>query len=244
MSSHPFRVGRSRTGLGLFATEDIAKNAFIMEYLGPKLSTRQAEELEAKGSNRYLFELNSRWTIDGSARNNVARYTNHSCRPNAEAHVSRGRIVFRASKRIRPGDEITFNYGRSYFDIFIKPVGCKCVKCDPVAEAAPAAAKKQPRKSTASSRASAGAAKPRTTASKAKAASKPKGASKTGAANKSKAANTTAKASGVKARAARPATDRAQQRRATQSGRATGPSAKPVGKTSTAPAARRKAARG
>ena len=78
-----FRIGRSRTGLGLFATAPIKKRAFIVEYKGRKLTTEQAEKLEARG-NRYLYEINSRWTIDGTTRKNLGRYANHSCRPNAE----------------------------------------------------------------------------------------------------------------------------------------------------------------
>src|SRR6267378_4192934 len=74
----PFRIGRSRTGLGLFATEPIKKLTFIAEYKGRRLNNEEAEELEARG-NRYLYEINSRWTIDGSTRKNIARYANHSC---------------------------------------------------------------------------------------------------------------------------------------------------------------------
>jgi hypothetical protein len=32
-------------------------------------------------------------------------------------------------KNIKPGDEITYHYGRNYFDSFIKAVGCKCMAC-------------------------------------------------------------------------------------------------------------------
>jgi SET domain-containing protein len=32
-------------------------------------------------------------------------------------------------REIRPGEEITYNYGKEYFDDHIKPVGCKCQKC-------------------------------------------------------------------------------------------------------------------
>src|SRR5262245_12831974 len=81
-----FRIGRSRTGLGLFATEPIKKGAFIVEYTGRKLTDEQADKLEARG-NRYLYEINSRWTIDGKSRKNLGRYANHSCRPNAESHT-------------------------------------------------------------------------------------------------------------------------------------------------------------
>ena len=33
-------------------------------------------------------------------------------------------IKIRAIKSIKPGDEITYHYGRNYVDAFIKPVGC------------------------------------------------------------------------------------------------------------------------
>jgi SET domain-containing protein len=124
----PFRVGRSRTGLGLFATEPIKKGAFIVEYKGRKLNTAQAEAMEAKDS-KYLYEINSRWTIDGSSRKNVARYANHSCRPNAESDRRQHMVFLRATRSINPGDEITYDYGRDYFNYFIKPHGCKCLKC-------------------------------------------------------------------------------------------------------------------
>ena len=74
---HPFRIGRSRTGLGLFATEPIKKGTYIVEYTGPLLTNKHCDEIP---DNRYLFEVNARWTIDGKPRSNVARYINHSCR--------------------------------------------------------------------------------------------------------------------------------------------------------------------
>ncbi|WP_457093559.1 SET domain-containing protein [Microvirga sp. P5_D2] len=126
VSEQPFRVGRSETGLGLFATDVIERGTLTIEYLGPRLSN---EEVQRCRSTRYMFELNSRWTIDGSPRWNTARYINHSCRPNTEAVVSQGRIRIKAIKRIRPDDEITYNYCENYFEAFIKPIGCKCLAC-------------------------------------------------------------------------------------------------------------------
>ena len=124
----PYRVGRSHTGLGLFATTPIAKGAFIVAYRGRRISHAQAERLEARG-NRYIFEINARWSLDGSSRRNIARYANHSCRPNAESDVVMGNMILRAIKAIKPGDEITYDYGEEYVALFIAPVGCKCVKC-------------------------------------------------------------------------------------------------------------------
>jgi SET domain-containing protein len=123
-----FRVGRARTGLGLFATQPIKKRGFIVEYKGRKLTTEQADKLEARG-NRYLYEINSRWTIDGTTRRNLGRYANHSCRPNAESHSLGHKVILRAIKNIKPGDEITYNYGRDYLVNVITRSGCKCDKC-------------------------------------------------------------------------------------------------------------------
>lgn len=125
----PFRVGRSRTGLGLFATRDLTRDTEIVEYKGRRLETPKAKELEWLRPNRYLFEINSRWTIDGSSRRNLARYVNHACKPNAEAALTRGRMVYRATKRIAEGEEITVDYGKEYFDLYLKPIGCLCLSC-------------------------------------------------------------------------------------------------------------------
>jgi uncharacterized protein len=128
MTSKVYRIGRSRTGLGLFATTCIDKGAFIIEYRGRRIANAQAKRLEARG-NRYMFELDNRFTLDGSSRRNVARYANHSCRPNAESDMVRGKVILRAIKRIRPGEEITYDYGREYFDLFLRAPGCRCPKC-------------------------------------------------------------------------------------------------------------------
>ena len=127
-SDKPYRVGRSATGLGLFATAPIDKGAFIIAYKGRRISNAKAARLEARGA-RYLYEINSRWTIDGSSRRNIARYANHSCRPNAESDVVKGKVILRAIKNIKPGDEITYDYGEEYFELFLKRKGCKCIKC-------------------------------------------------------------------------------------------------------------------
>src|SRR6266700_7162080 len=120
-----YRIGRSAAGLGMFALAPIKKGRFIARYSGRKIDTDMADELD----NKYLFEINSRWTIDGATRRNRARYINHSCRPNAEPYFVKHVIKIRAIKNIKPDDEITYHYGRDYFDTFIKAVGCKCMHC-------------------------------------------------------------------------------------------------------------------
>jgi uncharacterized protein len=124
-SRRRYRVGRSKCGLGLFAVKPIKKGEFIAYYSGRVISNKKADAL----STKYLFEINNRWTVDGSSRRNVARYINHSCRPNAETDVKKHKVIITAIKNILPDDEITYNYGRSYFNVFIKPHGCRCMAC-------------------------------------------------------------------------------------------------------------------
>ena len=128
MSRRPFRIGRSRTGLGLFATRLIKKNSRIAEYKGPLLTTKQANKIEANG-NRYLYEVNSRWTIDGSPRSNVARYANHSCNPNADSYNVKLRVFIRALRNIKPGEEIVYDYGIDYLKNVIGRSYCQCSRC-------------------------------------------------------------------------------------------------------------------
>ena len=82
MAKYPFRIGRSNTGLGLFATETIKKGTRVVEYTGRRLNAKQAERIEDETENRYVFEVDDKLSIDGSPRSNLARYVNHACRPN------------------------------------------------------------------------------------------------------------------------------------------------------------------
>jgi hypothetical protein len=129
-SNKPYRIGRSRTGLGLFATKPIKKGSKIIRYFGPLLDSKKKKDDAV--DNKYLFEISNRWTIDGSVRKNIARYINHACKPNAESDVSarKRKVVIRAIKNIEAGEEINYDYGTDYFKIFLKPIGCKCDACE------------------------------------------------------------------------------------------------------------------
>lgn len=126
--SSPFRIGRSITGFGLFATRLIKRGRYIATYRGRRISTEEADRREQRGA-KYMFELNSRWVIDGSPRWNVARYMNHSCWPNAKPVIRKGRIYFVSLRAIGPGEEITYDYGREYLDYFMAIGGCRCAAC-------------------------------------------------------------------------------------------------------------------
>ena len=119
------RVGKSPTGLGIFATALIEPGMYI-EYVGDIIPTDDANK---KKGARYLFELNRKWTIDGTSRKNTARYINHACDPNCESVQAGMRVFIKAIRFIAPGEELTYDYGPEYVDEFIKPHGCKCAGC-------------------------------------------------------------------------------------------------------------------
>jgi SET domain-containing protein len=121
-----YAIKRTGSGLGLFALKPIPAGTRIVEYTGPLVSN---EEVEKRTKGKYFFGVNTKWSIDGTPRSNVARYINHSCRPNCDAVVSKRRVWIWSRRAIKPGEELTYDYGKEYFDEHIKPVGCKCRKC-------------------------------------------------------------------------------------------------------------------
>jgi SET domain-containing protein len=122
-------VKKSFAGKGIFALEEIKRGTKILQYIGKKLTTEQAN----LNSNRYIFEIDDNWSIDGNPAYNTARYFNHSCKPNAESILEEpDRIFIAARKKIIPGEEITFDYGKEYINEYIKKTGCRCSQCSRV----------------------------------------------------------------------------------------------------------------
>ncbi len=121
------KVKRSSAGLGLFAGTTFEKGELVIEYIGETISEEEAN----KRGGKYLFELNDSWTIDGKGRENIARYINHSCKPNCypELNEDETKVFIYAKRKIAPDEELTYNYGNYYFNQVIKPLGCRCEKC-------------------------------------------------------------------------------------------------------------------
>jgi SET domain-containing protein len=100
-------------GFGVFAGEPIAKNTRIIDYAGELIRNADSEPRE----ERYLaegciwvFRVNRRWSRDGAVGGNIARFFNHSCKPNCWIEVADKTIWIRASKSISAGDELTYDY--------------------------------------------------------------------------------------------------------------------------------------
>jgi SET domain-containing protein len=120
-------VRKSAAGLGLFAGRDYKKGELVIEYTGEVISDDEAQ----RRGGKYLFELNDDWTIDGKGRQNIARYINHSCKPNCypELTDNEKQVFIYAKRAIKVDEEFNYNYGKYYFDNEIKPLGCRCDHC-------------------------------------------------------------------------------------------------------------------
>jgi SET domain-containing protein len=110
---HVVRRRSPIAGLGVFAAERIRKKARIIDYAGELIS--QAES--ARREQRYLargriwcFNLNRRWVRDAGVGGNLARFINHSCRPNCYVQIVGHTIWIRAGRVIQPGEELTYDY--------------------------------------------------------------------------------------------------------------------------------------
>jgi len=132
-----WRVKKSKVhGNGVFSTQKIKKNKRIIEYIGEKINKSEGDkrsELRIKKylkskthGSVYIFELNKRYDIDGSPIYNKARYINHSCDPNCEVDIIKGRIWISSIRDIQKGEELSYDYGYSFDKDDYKDHICKC----------------------------------------------------------------------------------------------------------------------
>jgi hypothetical protein len=92
----------------------IRRGTRIIEYTGERISNEEGDRRhEAESAARhhtFLFIVSSRVVIDAAFHGNEARFINHSCDPNCETFVERGRIFISALRTIYPGEELAYDY--------------------------------------------------------------------------------------------------------------------------------------
>ena len=115
-------------GLGGFAKAAIGKGTRIVEYVGERISKIESVR-RCEQNDEYIFSLNEEQDLDGNVAWNPARFLNHSCAPNCEAELEDGRIWIIATRDIRAGEEITFNYGYDLVDYREYPCRCGSPHC-------------------------------------------------------------------------------------------------------------------
>lgn len=110
----------AKHGRGVYATQAIPKGVKVIEYVGKLVPVKESEALAEKQMRRagksgtghvYLFTLNNKYDIDGNVPYNKARLINHSCDPNCEVQIIKGRIWILSRRAIKAGEELTYDYG-------------------------------------------------------------------------------------------------------------------------------------
>ncbi len=124
---------------GVFAKKDIPKGTKIIEYVGNKITKSKSYDVATNQFDKsqkdkdegavYIFELNKKYDIDGNVPWNPAKYINHSCEPNAETEIIRGHIWIIATRDIKDGEEILYNYGYDLDEYEEHPCRCGSKKC-------------------------------------------------------------------------------------------------------------------
>lgn len=125
-------------GRGMFASKEIPRGTRIIEYTGERITKAEGWRRELKRQARaerggdgciYIFELNTKTDIDGSVLWNTARYINHSCDPNCESQITRGRVWIVSLRKIKPGEELTYDYYYDYDHYHEHPCRCGAEDC-------------------------------------------------------------------------------------------------------------------
>ena len=130
-----FELRRSRIqGVGAFALQDIPKGTRLIEYTGEKITNAEADRRydddAMQRHHTFLFVLNLRTVIDAARGGNESMYINHSCDPNCEADIVRGRIWIEAISDIPAGAELTYDYqfenDSDYTEDDLRFYACRC----------------------------------------------------------------------------------------------------------------------
>lgn len=101
-------------GRGVFALRRIRKGTRIIEYLGDRISHREADrrydDHDENDNHTFLFSVDRGLVIDAGVGGNDARFINHSCEPNCESVIERRRVFIEAVRDIAPGEELSYDY--------------------------------------------------------------------------------------------------------------------------------------
>ncbi|HEY6545058.1 MAG TPA: SET domain-containing protein-lysine N-methyltransferase [Dokdonella sp.] len=109
-------------GNGVFALVDIPRSTELIEYRGKRLTHAQADRLYANTSetgHTFLFTLNDKYVLDANSEGNIARWINHSCKPNCRAVLEedpdgdrrKDRVLIETLRPLKAGEELTYDYG-------------------------------------------------------------------------------------------------------------------------------------
>jgi SET domain-containing protein len=113
------------SGWGVYAAQAIKEDTQIVEYKGALISQAEAWRREQRYLPRHriwIFTIDDRWARDAAFGGNIARYVNHGCSPNCYVDIIGRHIWIRASRDIRKGEELTYDYNTDG----VAGIQCRC----------------------------------------------------------------------------------------------------------------------
>ena len=122
------RIARKKSpiaGWGVYALELIERKVPIRQYKGELVDSAECLRREQRYLPRgriWMFNINARWARDAARGGNIARYINHSCRPNCQVDIFGQQIWIFASRRIQAGEELSYDYNTDG----VAGIKCRC----------------------------------------------------------------------------------------------------------------------
>ena len=121
-------------GKGVYALRPITRGETVIEYTGEMISWDEALRRHPHDpddpDHTFFFHIDERHVIDAKVGGNAARWINHACEPNCVADDDGQRVFIKALRRIRPGEELFYDYGlvidERYTPKLKKQFACRC----------------------------------------------------------------------------------------------------------------------
>ncbi|KAI9184665.1 hypothetical protein H9P43_003720 [Blastocladiella emersonii ATCC 22665] len=120
-------------GFGLRTLAPLPADTFVLEYVGDVITRssflRRAKQYAAEGCKHFYFmALQGNQLIDAQKRGGLARFINHSCRPNCATQkwvvADKLRIGLFTTRPVARGEELTFDYKFERYGAQAQPCYC------------------------------------------------------------------------------------------------------------------------
>lgn len=115
-------------GKGVFARKGIKARRKIGELAGELITLPEARRRASTLQSIAIVEFDDDMALDASVNPNELRYVNHSCGPNTYMRRYGHRVEFYSLRAIRPGEELTCDYGETHHDGKL-PCRCGATNC-------------------------------------------------------------------------------------------------------------------
>lgn len=125
-------------GYGLRADADLEPDDFIYEYIGEVIGEHQFRkrmiQYDEEGIKHFYFmSLTQGEFVDATKKGNLGRFCNHSCNPNCYVDKwvvgEKLRMGIFAERKIKTGEELTFNYNVDRYGADPQPCYCGEPNC-------------------------------------------------------------------------------------------------------------------